>query len=385
MSRNTEWIVTRRDDSHPTIVTLGHPTSVSDLFRVVDVHRTGHEGRNSCFTDARTAAGLARLVEGGIASMADIEAAENGLQALMWHDCISVIVPGFKYRRGQLVSYARAEEPRSELAFDLFRPCDPHDEIYATEEVAVEAGRIVASSYPHSTIVGLDFGRAMRDYLTLTPIQAAAISSIPSKLGAPAYFSDLRVERFSGKRGFFGEFYKAVRHDWDEATAVVPDVDFSVSLPPLVSVVLDRASDRDSIPQAIHEVRDELAAVREEMLLFSETLRYSAHDQRQVEARCRELKESFQAVVSASRKPQRPLVLTLLQLYSAAKSPIDLLLKHLNPEFRAEDPRVLAQRTVTGRMFSKLLATDSMYSLLAHFFTPAEVRALESSVRSEPQ
>jgi hypothetical protein len=382
---NTEWIVSRRDDSHPLIVTLGHPARVMDLFRVVGVHRTGHEGLNSCFTDVRTAVGLARLIEGGVASMADIEGAESGLQALMWHDRISIIVPGFKYRQGDIVSYARAEEPRSDLAFELFKPCEPFDETYATEEVRIEDGHIVSSSYAQSSIVGLDFGKAIREYLSLTPVQAAAISSIPAKLGAPAYFSDPLVERFTGKRGFFGEFYKAVRREWDDATAVVPDVDFSVSLPPLVSIVLDRASDRDSIPQAVHEVRDELAPVREEMLRFSETLRFGAYDQRQVEARCRELKESFQAVVRASRKPHRPLVLTLLQLYSAVKSPIDLLLKHLNPEYRPEDPRLLARRTVTGRTFSTLLATDSMYSLLAHFFSPAEVRALEASRRLEQQ
>jgi len=383
MGRDTKWLVTRRADAHPLIVTLGYPASVIDLFRVAGIYSTGHEGINSCYTDVRTSVGLARLIEGGVSSMADIEAAETALQALMWHERIDVIVPGFKYRQGELVSYARCEEPRSELAFELLQPCQPFDGIYATEEVVIEDHRVASSSYPGSTIVGLDFGTAIREYLPLTPAHAAAISSLPLHMGVPAYFSDSRVEPFLEKRGLSGEFYAAIRHEWDQATSVVPDVEFSVSLPPLVSIVLDRAASRDSIPQSIRELREELAAVRAEMSRLSEGLRFRPYSQAQVESRCRELRESFQAVVAASRKPQRPLTLTLLQVYSTIKSPLNFLLKHLNPEYRSEDPRILANRTTTGKMFSKLLATDSMYSLVSHFLTSAEVRAVEGSVRSQ--
>jgi hypothetical protein len=384
MSRGTLWIVSRAEDSHPAIVTLGYPTSASDLFRVVGIHRTGHEGINSCFIDVRTSVGLARLVEGRISSMEDIEAAENGLQALMWHDRIDVIVPGFKYRRRPLVSYARCEETRSDLAFDLLKPCDPYDVIYATEEVVLEDHRIVASSYPESAIVGLDFGTAMKDYLSLTPMQAAAIFATPQSMSAPAYFSDPLLGRFAGKRGFFGEFYAAIRRDWDQSTSTVPDIDFSVTLPPLTAIVLDRAASRDAIPAAIMEVRDELAAVRQEMLQLSDRLRFRPLDQRQVEEQCRALRESFQAVVRASRTQHRPIILTLLQLFSAVRKPLDLVMTHLNPAYSPGDPRVLANRTVTGRMFARLLATDSLHSLMTHFFTHAELRAIEASLRVTP-
>jgi hypothetical protein len=232
MDRSTLWLVARPEDSHPLIVTEGYPTSVSDLFRVTGIYRTGHEGWNSCYTDARSAVGLARLVEGGISSVEDLEAAENALHAVIWHDRIDVIVPGFKYRQGSLVSYARCEMPRSELAFQLFSPCQPYDQIFATEEVVLEQGVIRNSSLQDSPIIGIGFRDAVATYLQRSALQAAAISTIPLHMGVPAYFSDPLLAPFTGHRSFSGEFYKIIRRDWDEAIRVVPDVDFSVPLPP---------------------------------------------------------------------------------------------------------------------------------------------------------
>jgi hypothetical protein len=383
MDRQTIWAVTRLDDTHPRIVTLGYATSANDLFRVRGIVQTGHEGCNSCYTDVRTTVGLARLIEGGIASIQDLEAAENGLQVLMWHDRVDVIVPGFKYRREDLVSYARCEEPRSELAFEVLKPCQPCDTIYAVEEVVIEDRQVVTSSLPDSGIVGREFPEAIRQYLELTPAQAAAISSIPLSMSVPAYFSDPRVEPFADLRGFFGQFYKSIRRPWDEATSVVPDVDFSVHLPPLVSIVLDRASNRDAIPAAIRELREELAPARAEMLRLSETLRYGASDQREIESRCRDVRTSFEAAMPASRKPHTRIPLTILQLWAKCRHPFDEIVKHLNPEYVPGNPRVLANRTVTGRTFSKLLATDAIRTLVSHFFTPGELKAIEISARSE--
>jgi len=377
LDRQTIWIVSRKDDSHPRIVTDGYPTSVTDLFRVRGIYKTGHDGWNSCYSDVRTAIGLARLVEGEVSSMEDLEAAESALQILMWHDRVDVMIPGFKYRQGELVSYARCDVPRSELAFELFMPCQPYDVMYAVEEVEVRDRTIARSSLPDSRIVGLTWDEATRSYLE-TPAQRMAMSSMPIHMGVPAYLSDPLLQQFEGKRGFWGDFYSAIRKDWDQSASVVPDYSFSVKLPPLLSIVLDRASRRDGIPEAIRELREELEPARNEIDRLSEMLR-GPFDQRDVENRCRDVKASFQAVVRASRKPDVTFVLPLLRLYSALKSPLDLLLKHLNPEYVPEDPRVLARRTVTGKIFAKLLATDSMQSLVSHYFSPAEVRSLEVS------
>ena len=64
-------------------------------------------------------------------------------------------------------------------------------------------------------------------------------------------------------------------------------------------------------------------------------------------------------------------------LYSAFKKPLEELRTIFEPGYIPGDPRVVANRTLTGRMFKDLLVTDSMHSLVNHYFTKAEIQALE--------
>ena len=318
-----------------------------------------------------------------MSSMADLDAAETALQCLMWHERIDVMVPGFKLRNDGFVGYVRSEEKRSSLCFDLFQPCQPYDQIYAVEEVVAHEGVIKSSNLSDSGMIEATVTDAKNGYLEKTPLQAMALSSIPVDFGVPAYFTDPRVEPFTGYRGFFGQFYQSVDKGWKEAVAAVPEIDVAVPLPPLLAVVLDRAQSRETIPTAIRELRDELSPIRTEMLRFSEMVR-GARRQKEIENDSRAIKASFEAVVRASRQQHGIILLPLLKLYKAMKSPLDLLINALNPAYTPKDPQWIANRTVTGRTFSKLLATDSMHSLVSNFFSDAEIRNLERS-RHAPQ
>jgi hypothetical protein len=364
----------------PYVPTFGNAALAVDLHRVLGIRLTDHEGLNSCFTDAMTCQGLAKLIEGEVESFEDLEVAELALQALMWHDQVDVLSPGFKIDAGQFTQYYRCPDPRSHLTFELFRPCDAMDQIFVVEEVQLKDGRVAHSSLQGSALLGRDPREAAVDYVKNTPLQALALSSIPESFRVPAYLSDPLLSPFVGKRGFFGELYESISHDWRAVVESVPDVELSVALPPLVAIVLDRASSRDNIPEAIRSLREELAPVRTEMLRFSDVVR-SATGQREIETRSHDIKASFDAIVPASRRP-RTVVLPLLKLYRAIRSPLDSLISHLNPAYQPDDPRVLASRTVTGRTFSRLLATDSMYSLAKAFFTPTEIRNLERTFRA---
>jgi hypothetical protein len=363
----------------PYVPTFGNPTQAVDLHRVLAIRLTGHEGWNSCFTDARTCQGLAKLIEGEVESFEDLEVAELALQALMWHDRVDVLNPGFKIEAGEFTQFHRCPDPRSMLAFELFRPCEAWDQLFVVEEVQLKDGRVAHSNLERSALLGRQPHEGATDYLKNTPLQALALSSIPESFRVPAYLSDPLLPPFVGKRAFFGELYESISREWSGALKAVPDVELSVALPPLVAIVLDRAKSRDTIPEAIHSLREELVPVRSEMLRFSEVIR-SATGQRDIEARCRAIKASFDAIVAASSRP-KAVILPLLKLYRAIRSPLDSLITHLNPAYQPEDPRVLASRTVTGQTFSRLLTTDSMYSLVTNFFTQAEIRNLERTHR----
>lgn len=380
-SRDTLWYVHTpgaRGPAGALIPTLGHPTSAGDLFRVAQLVKTGHEGWNSCFTDFTAPAALARVVEGELKSLDDLYAAEVALQALMWHERVDVLVPAFKCDYGGFSGYARERDPRTQLAFDLFGSSATYDQLFVVESVEAADGVIRRTNIQGSGIVGQTVTAAVDGYLHRASFQAAALSSIPIDFGVPAYFTHPLLRPFSGKRGFFGDFYTSVSRQWEAAVTAVPDVNEIVPVPVLLSIVLDRAASRAAVPDAIHALRQEMEPVRQELTGFSDMLR-GAYNQVQVEQRCSDIRASFDAAFAASRMRERSLLLPVLKLFKAAKSPLDPLISALNPDYVPGDPRVLADRTVTAKKFSRLLRVDAMHSMLANMLTEAEMRSLSQS------
>lgn len=379
-NRNTFWYTIPSEDvgqvPGPFIPTKGYPGSASDMYRVVGIHTTGHEEWNSCYTDVYTCNALAKIAEGEITTWHEIEAAENALQILFWHDRLDVIVPAFKAKSDSFTHYMRCDEERTDLAFDLFRPCEPYDVMFATEEVEIKDGEIKKSTFDKSKLVNKYLEYAKKNYLLISPIQVSTISSIPSYLRVPAYFSNPIIETFIDKRGFSGKFYSSISKEWGAASQLVPDIDYSMRLPPLLSIVLTRAKSRNDIPSVIFELREELALVRAEFDKFSELVK-SSFSEREIEDSCKRIQNSFNATFTASRESNSKILLPLLKLYRGFKNPLESIIKVLNPSFELSDPHLLANRTITGKTFSRLLKTDSMHSLLTHFFTEAELRNLE--------
>ncbi|TDI41257.1 MAG: hypothetical protein E2P02_15265 [Acidobacteria bacterium] len=174
----------------------------------------------------------------------------------------------------------------------------------------------------------------------------------------------------------------SARVGWDDAVNTVPDFQLSVRIPPLLSIVLDRASGRERIPESILDLREELTPARAEMLGLNEKLVELVkrpYDQTGVERWCRDIQRSFESIVPSSRHADRGILLPLLTFYHRLKDPLSEIIRQLNPNYESDNPRVLANRTVTGRVFSDLLATDSMYSLATDFFTETEIANLRES------
>jgi len=228
----------------------------------------------------------------------------------------------------------------------------------------------------------MELEKAKGSYLKTTQLQAEIFSSLPMDMGVPAYFSDPHLQKFFDKRGHFGQFYGTLYKHWQQASSIIPDIDESFLLPPLLSIVLTRAKNRETIPEAIFSLREELNPVRKEMLGFSESIKTNCN-QAEIEAHCKKIKESFEATFAASRYQESKVVLPLLQLYKAFKSPVDTLLEVLNPNFLPNNPKMIANRTVTGKMFSKLLITEGMHSLLKRFFTRSEIKSLEKTYKNQ--
>lgn len=75
------------------IPTFGAPASAIDQYRTVAVVSTNLPDLGAAFTDVHAVVAIARVAEGGITDVAELEAAETALQALLLHDIVHIVVP----------------------------------------------------------------------------------------------------------------------------------------------------------------------------------------------------------------------------------------------------------------------------------------------------
>lgn len=386
MHRDIEWTFNESEYSFGTLNVStfdGHPVFDVPLSRLVGYKRLGEN--NSCFMDPETQQCLARLIEGPIMCPADLEGAERALQVLFWHDNVDVLLPATEIlwapkpeKSHQMRTFVSGERPRSKLALELFKGLNPVDLRVALTTVGPDPRSENIVSEQYRDIREFELWEGIK--IARTHDNMAALSVLPFELNAPAYFSDRKYEsRISDiKKGFFGELHSRILAKWFEGVELVPQVDFVVNLPPLVAIVLDRSRSRDSIPETINELREELSPVRKELVGFGDFVR-GANNQVEIERRCQDIIRSFDSIVPASRWEKAP-VYSLLKLYKVIKSPLDWIMSMTNPNYVPSNPKFLAERTLTGRVFSKYLKTDSMHSLLSSYLSDPEVSNLEYAI-----
>ncbi|HEY8579593.1 MAG TPA: hypothetical protein VIL72_06880, partial [Beijerinckiaceae bacterium] len=100
------------------IPTLGAPTTAIDQYRVVAIASSNLSELRGAFADVEAAAALAKIAEGGISSVTDLEAAETALQAVLLHDIVHIVTAGPKIVNGGFCGYWRQDQDaRSPLSY----------------------------------------------------------------------------------------------------------------------------------------------------------------------------------------------------------------------------------------------------------------------------
>lgn len=408
---DTTWWMSSSDplniaakEHYPFVPTEGLQGTACDLFRYVGIQNNQHTVSNTCFVDRASLIGLSRVVDGGIASISDLAAAENCLQSILWHDSCSILTPAVglniinanadipiqTYHRLAIVDSLGCEVSHTidGSISRIFSQLVATDYLVSAEMVTVQDGRICTSTNPSSNFVGSEYPASGWNRAA-GPEHWIAAAQLPVGLATPSYISDPRMFANVEAGGFIHRFYEAVGVPWALSISQQPTVSATIEVPWLLSIVLNRADSRDKIPETILMLREEIAPVRQELREFNARL-ISSTSKNEVEAFCREIEAVFSSTLASAlwtnveRRKQR--ILSIYEIFSGAVdlahevapgsiSPLAVALNKLfKVPFRSDNARKIVDRTVTTATFSKLLRDlESLHSLLEHFLTQQEL------------
>ncbi len=406
MEDHSQYLVLYPDESRglgngPSsyIPTFGAATTAVDQYRTVAVASTNLPEVGGAFTDVRAVVAIARVAEGGINDVADLEAAETALQALLLHDVVHILIPSPKFDMGNgFVSYIRPDENhRTQHGLDIFSLAKSRDWLVAPEFLRVSNGLVSTSTLPKSPMIGLQIDRIRADNKYSHSDVTDAINVTVESHGVPAYFTDPALIRSRRGDGFSKRFYHRIRQSWDESVGDIPPIVCTFSLPPLLAVVLNRLNNRADLLKVIADLRGELAPVRAELREFNNIVTESTSSA-EIEARVRHISESFDAiipesrVVGAQRRLRRlmtiqqlikPLVKFAMGFLTGNGATIDDGIAAAGGvRHHVIESKALVDRTITAQTFAGLMNTGSVQSLVKHHFSEAEITSIERSIRN---
>lgn len=395
------FLVTRPDESAARgigsthIPTFGHPASSLDAYRTVALHSIGDRPASSCLTDTDTEAALGRIVDGPIHSHADMERAESGLRALLLHDYVEILVPCAKGEQGNgFVHYIRLDGgERSEAAFEAFQAAPCRDLLFTTEYIRIVDGTVRKSTAHESKLVGQPQDHLRGLYRSIMARASEGIAALALEAGAATHFTapELTGPISNGAAGFVDELYRRVYRPWMEVAQAGPPLNIDVKLPPLLAIVLSRASSRAKVPEVLRELRGEFAAIRADLSRMNALLDAQVKHS-EVHAEVRKINESFDAIVPealltrAERRFRRVvsvfnILRPVVQLYSIAVNPIladpdkfQALVESAKAAV-ATDSRIVS-RSVAATKLSELLQVDSLRRTVFRHFSDEERRLL---------
>jgi len=380
------------------IPTFGAVGTALDIYRLVGIESVDNHPGLWAFTDVNSLAALGRLVDGPIQSAGDISAAESALRAILLNEHVETFIPCIK---GGLDSgtrgYIRFDEGlRNDASFECLGVVPTaSDLLCAVDFVHIEDGAVTRSGVTNSPFVGkkIDHLRA-EEFESLQRATAELAYSLATDVAAGTYFSteSLSGPLNGGMNQFVDSMYRRISNQWNQFAQPELVLTGALRLPPLLAIVLHRASDRSDIPRVLRELRTELHSVRGELLRLNQMLD-SIDTQAEIMAQVDRANESFDAVVAEARltavqrrsraffsifKFLRP----SLSLLSITTEPYSIDPDRLRQLWTTANAAVLANsrlvtRNVAAAKMADLLRVDSIRRLLTDNLSEAELKLIK--------
>ncbi|CAN5247283.1 hypothetical protein BH10PSE7_BH10PSE7_27870 [soil metagenome] len=403
MSDGPSYFVTRPDEMSTgfgrpgsPIPTLGSPASAFDQYRTIALHKSDMREGGVAFTDVGAVVALAKIAEGGLTSIHDLNSAEVSLQALLLHEQVFVLIAAPKVNLGAVTSYLRPDgQRRTQYGFELTRIADSIDWLVAPEFLEAVDGTVTSSSAKNSTVVGTSTDDIRTTYVNSLATEGLNVAIEMHEV--PAYLTEPQLVYSRRGDGFAKRFYNRLNISWKDAVGEVPPMICTFSLPPLLAIVLHRMHSRGDLLQILTELRAELAGVRKELRDFNSEIS-SSTTQADVESRSRYISEAFASIVAESRlspaqlwrrrffslqRVVRPIIKFGAGFLMGSGTAYSTILEAADGiRANVEESSVLVDRTLTSTVFSKLLReTEAIQALVKHHFSKSEIDAIERSTR----
>lgn len=365
-------------DEWSNIPTTGLPGSALDFYRAHHLLFDEYLGENPGFIDYRQCNDIA-VFESEIKSFDDILKFESLLRFVILHDRVDVLNPSVKavYVNGgqSLNTYVRLPETRKASATEILNKCGSHDYMFPSEKIAVENGKVVASTLADSIYLDCP-ADALKTQLATDTRQHELLFSLPSSYSVP--FVGPAQSSATDFNQIYSDYLAALDEEWPKAMKYNIQFGYNIPLPFFTNAVLSIAKNRDDIPNAVLELRATMNKFRSQF--FNYSLEFKSIKSPQQMANLQKDMEAAIKLYSKGIFENATRASDFVRLAIDAKTkPLELVSKYVNPEYRFRNDYPALFGNSNYHRLKGLLKLDNIKTNIQNFLTKEEIRKLTIS------
>jgi hypothetical protein len=362
-------------DNQKHIPTRGLPTSVLDMYRTAKLIREDNSPINEGIIFHEDYNDIA-IFEDEINSFDDILKFESMLRFILLKDHLSILEPAVRYsikqENNNFDSYFRIPKYAKQSADSIFQNANAFNNLLPIEKIIIEKNKVVESTNEKSIYLNLNQDQ-IENQILIDKLSNDFLHTIPTSLSIPFIYS--KGTESKDHNAIFNEFLESLDDNYIKQTEFLVKLGYDIQLPFFTNAVLSIAKSRDTIPDAIIELRGVIQPLRNKLFGYENEFR-GISSTRELSLLQQDIKEAIKSYTKKIYEPGNLLSDSIGLIVSLATSPNEYLGKIFNPKYSLENDFPVLFGNSNYKRLRKIVEKDNVSTNLEYFLTKEEMKKI---------
>jgi len=365
-------------DSEKHIPTRGLPCSVLDIYRTGQLIKDSSNPINSGILFHENYNDVS-IFENEIKSLDEILKFETVLRFLLFKEHISVLEPSVRFtiknkEFGSFDSYYRIPTYAKDSADQIFQKSNAYNNLLPIEKITIADETVIESTNPDSIYINLK-ASAIQNKLLEDNLSKDFLHTIPQSLSIPFIHNHENNSRTYN--AIFNQFLASLDDNYVKATEFTVKLGYQIQLPFFTNSVLSIAKNRDHIPDAIIELRNQLTPLRTKLYAYENEFT-GISTTRELTLLQNDIREAILAYTQKIYEPGNVFSDSIRLIISLATNPNEYLGKIVNPKYSIANDFPVLFGNSNYKMMKGLINKDNLSTNISNFLTPEEIKKIST-------
>jgi hypothetical protein len=358
------------------IPTRGLATSVIDAYRSHQIVMHDPDETNAGVVFHKSYNDIA-VFENELNSMDDLIKFETALRFIILREDINVLEPSLRtsidFNGNSFDSYSRIPAYALESADRIYQMANAMNTLLPTEKVFIKDGKVIKSTNPKSRYQGLKQEELASEILK-DEASRDFLHTLPHSFSVPFIYGYETSSNAFEK--IYSDFLSSLDLNYSENTKYSYEYGYNIKLPFFTNAVLGMAANRDDIPEAVLQLRDNISPLRHKLFKYELDFK-SIKSPKELAMIQSDIENAIKAATKTIYDPTSLFGDSVNLLINLVKNAHQVAGKIFNKNYSLSNDYPVLFGSSNYKLMKKLVSMDNVNTNISNFLTDQEISNLK--------